>query len=480
MGDVLVERAGEALEAQQGLVQAMRAWVDAGAMDPALDEELARCRRQRDQAALRLGLEVVRCLMAGEAVQLEWGEEEAAEAAPVKGVSAPSAPAGAAPAAVAAPSAPAPAVLAPSARAEAVPAVQRGASPAPPPDRRSLDALSQRMSQGSAPAPERRRFSDEERALIGADPHPGPAEEVRALQSLVARLDAWQPQVRQPELALAMHIAAARLRHLQAGRLPLTHEQGGQVAAQLRRLSAKAQEWRVAFIHGLAFDHRPRHGSWLSDARRYAAELRDEDIGPAARLAALREALEAGTLTAEEIPRRFQELVDAGVPSHDRALMELALPHLAVLQRSGCCKTLLRRLKELEREEEQAASGEDAGLRVEKDLRERTVGRRAVIVGGDERGTALQRIERAFGYASVEWERGWEVRRVQALAERIRTGSVDQVIMLRRFISHKLSDLLVPACKEKGVPMAWVPQGYGASQVERALRRALGLDAGSK
>lgn len=105
-----------------------------------------------------------------------------------------------------------------------------------------------------------------------------------------------------------------------------------------------------------------------------------------------------------------------------------------------------------------------------------TEGRSAVIVGGDERGQARLRIQAAFGFASLEWERGWNNRRVQALRDRVSHGSVDCVIFLRRFLNHKLCDVLLPATKEAGTLMVWVDQGYGVTAVERAVLRAIGED----
>jgi hypothetical protein len=71
-----------------------------------------------------------------------------------------------------------------------------------------------------------------------------------------------------------------------------------------------------------------------------------------------------------------------------------------------------------------------------------------------------------------------KVRRVGATAERLRQGGVDIAIFLKRFISHSLTNQLLPAADKGGVTVAGVDQGYGAAAVAEALRKALGAQLG--
>ena len=104
-----------------------------------------------------------------------------------------------------------------------------------------------------------------------------------------------------------------------------------------------------------------------------------------------------------------------------------------------------------------------------------TQGLRVVIVGGDRRNTARDRIQNTFGFAEAEWEAGHQVRRLNALAERIRQGGVDVVIFLKRFLSHRTSDILVPAIKASPkVHGVWVEHGYGVAAVANALSGSFG------
>lgn len=96
-------------------------------------------------------------------------------------------------------------------------------------------------------------------------------------------------------------------------------------------------------------------------------------------------------------------------------------------------------------------------------MHEVTSGRRAVVVGGDPRPRAAERIQETFGFRSVLWKEN-DPRRILGLADRIRGGTVDLVIALRAFMGHSDSDALRPACKEVGIPFCLVDTGYGVAQ----------------
>ena len=105
---------------------------------------------------------------------------------------------------------------------------------------------------------------------------------------------------------------------------------------------------------------------------------------------------------------------------------------------------------------------------------ERTRGKQAAMVGGEPREKRRAAIEQTLGFAELEWVNGYEVRAVQSLAERIQSGAVQFVILLGRFINHKVTDILMPACNESKVDWVMVRQGYGINQIKLAIERYLG------
>ncbi len=458
MDDPVVELAGVALDAQDELRSALVELLEVEGLDPAAVRRHEAARLARDEAALALGLAVLRTLRSGAEVRLVV-EVEPSTAVEVEELPEEEAP-----------EEEAPEEEEPEDEDLATEEVGRQ-----PPD---LSLFKRQFGVPRFETPAAQRLTA---AVLGELARLGTsttADELLALRALVDRVELWIASGVPHEVEAALHLLTARLRFLQAEPGRLSDAEGAQVTRLIRRLGAIVQEDRAFYIHGLALWHQPKEGSWLADARRWAAELGVAPPAPEEALARLREELESGELDDAQIPGRFQAVVDGGMRSNHPELLDLALPHIELIRKSGCCKTLLKRLKDKDRKEEALEEALGAGpreLAVEPEVLARTQGRRAVILGGDERSDARQRIQQAFGFASVEWERGWEVRRARALAERIRGGSVDCLIVLRRFISHKLVEQVNPAAREAGVLTAWVPQGYGVRGVEGSLAQAMGL-----
>ena len=104
----------------------------------------------------------------------------------------------------------------------------------------------------------------------------------------------------------------------------------------------------------------------------------------------------------------------------------------------------------------------------------RTEGRRAVILGGSPRETNRARLEQEFRFAELVWDPAEHKRNVlQRLRDRIRSGGVDLVIVLRRFVGHDTDDVVVRACKDSGTDWVHVEHGYGVNQVQAAVERFL-------
>jgi hypothetical protein len=103
-----------------------------------------------------------------------------------------------------------------------------------------------------------------------------------------------------------------------------------------------------------------------------------------------------------------------------------------------------------------------------------TEGKRAVVVGGeDQREDIRARAAVAFGFAALEWHPANQPKRLEVLARRAQQGSFDLVILLKRFISHRVEDILVKRCKKYGVRYLYLEQGYAPESLRRAIERYL-------
>lgn len=103
-----------------------------------------------------------------------------------------------------------------------------------------------------------------------------------------------------------------------------------------------------------------------------------------------------------------------------------------------------------------------------------TRGRRGLVIGGDNRANARSRIQGALELQSLDWEPGKKMRRVRATARRLENGRYDVVIVLQNFISHKVTNMVLPAVPSgDGVVCAFVARGYGVDGIVRALRETL-------
>jgi hypothetical protein len=165
------------------------------------------------------------------------------------------------------------------------------------------------------------------------------------------------------------------------------------------------------------------------------------------------------------------------VPAKDPKLLKLLVPVAARVARAPGLKTLKANLKAASRavapgEGQPPEGSESAEVPASWPFFSLTEGLTAVILGGDPRSEVAERAREAFRFASCVWEEK-DGRRVEALARRIRAKSIDLVILLRGYLAHGESDVMIAACKETGVPFAIVESGYGITAVKLGIERFL-------
>lgn len=203
----------------------------------------------------------------------------------------------------------------------------------------------------------------------------------------------------------------------------LSAAQRARVKAVISRYPGWAADHQPGHVHGLRVDHGPIDGTWASDAQRLWGALK--------------------------------KLVD------DERLAPRATPS---------------RRKRVEREETDEVSERE--IDPTWPLWASVRGRRALMVGGDPREPNRERLERAFGFASLDWPDIAGPRRVDAVVARIKRRTVDVVLVLAGFVDHKQSEPIVAAAKEAGVAWA-LADGYGTASVKSGLERFLGARSAS-
>lgn len=243
-------------------------------------------------------------------------------------------------------------------------------------------------------------------------------------------------------------------------------------------LSGHSKRSRPGLIHGLAREHEPEPGeSWLSHAR--ASEQRvvalfaqRDDSAPGPNiddaLRRLTDDVKRGMDDAA-FARRAEAIVAMGASQHHTRLVRLATIHADALP-----DTLadLRRAALAEREADLEDDTEPPSRLLSGwPWLPATLGKTAIVVGGDPRPERVKRIKEAFGFREVEWvdQGSASGARLDSLLQKMRNGTVDVVIMMRAFSSHTLTDRTFAL---KDAPCITVlSDSYGIQQIKLAIER---------
>lgn len=319
-----------------------------------------------------------------------------------------------------------------------------------------------------------------------ADVTPGALEtEVRRLIGITqAGVAHWGRLAQRANYTLTGWLTA-RLRHAQelAVRQGLEETLDPPLAGAIRRLSGHSKDTQPGFIHGLALGHLPQHGSWAADSaewREQAVRLLAECTSPARpiamnpddRLRILTERVRAG-IDGSALASELKAVLRDGVSPTDKRVVNLARPFADALDGSTLSplRKAIRDAIEAESEAEGATDVRRQALPADWPLLSETRGRRVLIVGGDPRPERSARLRVAFEFGEVEWLEGNTTRKIDGLKDRMRSGNLDMVIVLRAFNSHKVSDAIFGVKSDACV--AILSDGYGITQVRLGLERFL-------
>lgn len=239
-----------------------------------------------------------------------------------------------------------------------------------------------------------------------------------------------------------------------------------------------SKQRQPGFVFGLQRTHKPVHGSWRADALHFWTELQSwlntHGLNPEKVLAELDLLCSADPDGTEVIIQKALQALEAGVSSEDPRLVRILTPRQELLKKHAAFKKLRKAIRDAEdqdREFDAELSAPAAEIPVDWAWWSLVRGRKAAIIGGDSREEARQRIHSAFGFQSLEWFTTDHSRNPATLAEAVRNGGIDFVIVLRRFIGHDTDRIVLPAARAANVPWVSVERGYGVAQIRLSIER---------
>lgn len=368
-----------------------------------------------------------------------------------------------------------------------------GAAPAPamgPPA--AVDALARlkhhlESGGGAEPEPEPIEWGPQlTRILGGLSPGRDDEAELDRVHAVVGECQTWVIFPPDVQRGLIAH-TAARLRILQERGM-----RDRRIDQAFLTLTAYSARERPGFVIGLNRTHKPVRGAWQDDADNYwdrlVSYLPSEDTPSPnhekilANLEKLVREIEfapvaARSAVASQTIREFRTALESGISARDPRLVRLAAPFVEQLQ-SREFRNLRRAIREEQEAanepEEAEASTEEVYLPPEWGWWGRTKGRRALMIGGSPRELNRARLEKVFGFSSLEWLPAEHRRNsLVSVRNRVRAGGVDVVLILRSFVGHDADEIILPACRETGVDWVHVDQGYGVVRVRQAIERFL-------
>ena len=247
------------------------------------------------------------------------------------------------------------------------------------------------------------------------------------------------------------------------------------------RISRHSNLTRPGMIYGLARSHNAPNGSWLEEAQRRekkAYELiegseKENSTNDHAtqddvlrRMAiAIRDGIEA-----DEFREYVRSVLKLGVPEFETRLVNMSLPFINELdfpEFLGLQKIVKRMLKD----DVDDDNGKTNIIPEDWPCFEYTRDRIGVIVGGDPRHDRREHLQKAFQFRELEWLPNPKNgnRHIDSLTQRMKNGTIDVIIVLRAFSSHKISDKVFHAVDTDCLRI--LSDSYGLKQVRLAIEK---------
>jgi hypothetical protein len=277
-------------------------------------------------------------------------------------------------------------------------------------------------------------------------------------------------------------MVVSRSRHIQ-DEIP-EHLRTADLDAELDRLfsgmTAFSKREQPGFVFGLQRHHHSVGETWAADAFRWwdglTARLPDPSVlDPDRALQALKDGIEEGGGEDEVVSLALAAL-DAGAMPDDPTLVKLMTPHMEKLRKHTKFKRLRKAIRDaLEADDAfKKEMGDDApALPKTWPFRHKVQGKNVVIVSGDLGEEARHRIQNTFKFASVDWINTDVAEGIQPLPRTIRSGNVEIVIALNRFLATGWDKQARTAAKGSNVPWVEVAGPYTVTAIREAIEQQL-------
>jgi len=316
-------------------------------------------------------------------------------------------------------------------------------------------------------------------------------EDMAKLQAAIDAMSQWQAFDCTTQRAL-LGLVASRLRYLQDEVIsPDVHGNPETVFQPLfKALTFFSALEKPGFVFGLAQSHKPQADTWLKDARYWwdvlqqiagrkqvTSRNQDDFPNPDRAVRFLAELSGEDEVDREDLTKAAVACLEAKVSPSDQRLVKILLPHLELLTKERRLKATRKAIRDYQKELDQDCQSSDSNtskVPVSWPHWSRVEGARVLVIGGEQREGAAERMSEAFRFSSLEWDSGWNTRRLNSMAQRVAAKSVDLVVCLTNFMSHKAWWAMVSACKTAGVSYVAVERGYGVNQIQAAMEAAFG------
>ena len=296
-----------------------------------------------------------------------------------------------------------------------------------------------------------------------------------------ANVAAWIEFPKDIQKAL-VGMVVSRSRHIQ-DEIP-EHLRTADLDAELDRvfsgMTAFSKREQPGFVFGLQRHHHSVGESWAADAFRWwdglTARLPDPSVlDPDRAVHALKDAIDEGG-TDDEIVSLALAALDAGVMHDDPTVVRLMTPHMEKLRKHTKFKRLRKAIRDAQEADEafKKEMGEEAqALPKTWPFRHKVQGKNVVIVSGDLGEDARHRIQNAFKFGSVDWINTDVPEGIQLLPRTIRSGNVEIVIALHRFLATGWDKPGRAAAKGSNVPWVQVAGSYTVTAIREAIEQQL-------